>query len=168
MRKQKRKKICLISSTGGHFEQLMMLRNLEKKYDLFVVTEKTMYNKNDKKINFYLKQVNRKQKNFIIVMFLNFIKSFIIFFKENPDVIISTGVLSTIPMLLIGHFFRKKVIYIESFAKINSPTMTGKFVYKKKLANQFYVQWESMLEFYPNAIFRGGIYWRTPNLNKKT
>lgn len=158
MRKQKRKKICLISSTGGHFEQLMMLRNLEKKYDLFVVTEKTMYNKNDKKINFYLKQVNRKQKNFIIVMFLNFIKSFIIFFKENPDVIISTGVLSTIPMLLIGHFFRKKVIYIESFAKINSPTMTGKFVYKKKLANQFYVQWESMLEFYPNAIFRGGIY----------
>ena len=27
----KRKKICLISSSGGHFEQLLMLRKLEEK-----------------------------------------------------------------------------------------------------------------------------------------
>ena len=87
-----------------------------------------------------------------------FLKSLYIYIKEKPDVIISTGVLSTIPMLFIGHFFKKKVIYIESFAKINSPTMTGKLIYKKKIANQFYVQWKSMLEFYPDAIYKGGIY----------
>ena len=78
--------------------------------------------------------------------------------EEKPDVVISTGVLASIPMLFIGHIFKKKVIYIESFAKINSPTMTGKLIYKKKIANQFYVQWESMLEFYPDAICKGGIY----------
>ena len=61
-------------------------------------------------------------------------------------------------MILIGHTFKKKVIYIESFAKINSPTMTGNLIYKKKLADQFYVQWESMLKYYPNAIYKGGIY----------
>ena len=61
-------------------------------------------------------------------------------------------------MLYIGHFFKKKVIFIESFAKITSPTMTGKLVYKKKWANQFYVQWETMKEFYPDAICEGGIY----------
>ena len=91
-------------------------------------------------------------------MLLIAIKSFYIFLKERPDVIISTGVLAAIPMIFIGHIFKKKVIYIESFAKINSPTMTGKLVYKKNLADQFYVQWESMLEFYPNAIYKGGIY----------
>lgn len=155
---KKRKKVCLISSTGGHFEQLLMLKSLEKYYNLFIVTEKTKYNKKDNKIDYYLYQVNRKQKSFIFVIILNFIKTLIIFLKEKPDIIISTGVLSTIPMLYIGHFFKKKNIYIESFAKINSPTMTGKLVYSKKIADQFYVQWESMLEFYPNAIYKGGIY----------
>lgn len=152
------KKICLISSSGGHFEQLLMLRKLEKNHKIFIVTEKTKYNKKDKKINHYVMQVNRKEPLFIIKMILIMFKSLYIFIKERPDVIISTGVLAAIPMIFIGHVFKKKVIYIESFAKINSPTMTGKLVYKKNLADQFYVQWESMLEFYPNAIYKGGIY----------
>jgi len=154
----KKKKICLISSSGGHFEQLLMLRPLSKKYDTFIVTEKTKYNKGDKKINYYLSQVNRKEVLFIFKMLLIFLKSLYIFVKEKPNVIISTGVLSAIPMMFIGHIFKKKVIYIESFAKINSPTMTGNLIYKKNIADQFYVQWESMKDFYPNAIYEGGIY----------
>jgi beta-1,4-N-acetylglucosaminyltransferase len=152
------KKICLISSSGGHFEQLLCLESLNKNYETFFVTEKTKYNKDDKKIKYFVKQVNRKELLFIPKMIIIFFKSLFIFIKEKPDIIISTGVLSTIPMLFIGHFFKKKVIYIESFAKINSPTMTGKLIYKKKIADQFYVQWESMLKFYPNAIYKGGIY----------
>ena len=153
-----KKKICLISSSGGHFEQLLMLRKLDEKYNVFIVTEKTKYNKKDKKINHYVLQVNRKELLFIPKMIGIFFKSLFIFLKEKPDVIISTGVLASIPMLFIGHIFKRKVIYIESFAKINSPTMTGKLVYKQKWADQFYVQWESMLKFYPNSIYKGGIY----------
>ena len=152
------KKICLISSSGGHFEQLLMLRKLEKNNKIFIVTEKTKYNKKDKKINYFVMQVNRKEITFVPRMICIFFKSLYIFFKEKPDVIISTGVLAAIPMLFIGHLFKKKVIYLESFAKINSPTKTGNLVYKKKWADQFYVQWESMLEHYPNAIYKGGIY----------
>ena len=152
------KKICLISSSGGHFEQLKMLTKLNKKYKTFIVTEKTDYNKEDKKINYFVMQVNRKEKLFIFKMIGILFKSLYIFIKERPDVIISTGVLSAIPMLYIGHIFKKKVIYIESFAKINSPTMTGNLIYKHHIANQFYVQWESMLKYYPNAIYKGGIY----------
>ncbi|HAP6864210.1 TPA: oligosaccharide biosynthesis protein Alg14 like family protein, partial [Enterococcus faecium] len=32
----------------------------------------------------------------------------------------------------------------------------GKLMYH--FADQFYVQWETMLQFYPNAIYLGGIY----------
>ena len=71
--------------------------------------------------------------------------------------VISTGALATIPMSIIAKIFKKKVIFIESFAKISSPTITGKLVYK--FADQFYVQLESLKEFYPNAICKGGIYW---------
>ncbi|MBR3897736.1 MAG: polysaccharide biosynthesis protein [Bacilli bacterium] len=135
-----------------------MLRKLEENNNIFIVTEKTKYNKNDKKIKYFVKQVNRKEILFIFKMICILFKSLYIFMKEKPDVIISTGVLATIPMLYIGHIFKKKVIYIESFAKINRPTMTGKLIYKNHIADQFYVQWESMLEFYPDAIYKGGIY----------
>lgn len=154
----KKKKICLISSSGGHFEQLLTLRKLSENNDIFIVTEKTKYNRNDKKINHYVTQVNRKEILFIPKMICIFFKSLFIFFKEKPDVIISTGVLAALPMLFIGHMFKKKVIYIESFAKINSPTMSGNLIYKKHIADRFYVQWEPMKEFYPNAIYLGGIY----------
>ena len=154
----KKLKICFAASTGGHFEQLMMLKPLMKKYDSFILTEKTDYevkNNNDIKI-YKINQVNRKQILFPINMFINAIKSFAIFIKEKPDLVITTGVLAMIPMCLIAKIFRKKLIYIESFAKISSPTLTGKFLYK--YADQFYVQWKKMLEIYPNAIYKGGIY----------
>ena len=152
------KKICLISSSGGHFEQLLMLQKLNDNNKTFIVTEKTKYNKSDKKINYFVNQVNRKEILFIPKMFLILFKSLYIFLKEKPDVIISTGVLCAIPMLFIGHIFKKKVIYIESFAKIDSPTMTGKLIYKKHIADRFYVQWESMKKYYPDSIYLGGIY----------
>lgn len=151
------KKICFIASTGGHFEQLMMLKPLMNKYDSFIVTEKTEYSaaKDYKKI-YYLKQVNRNEKSFIAKMISNSIRTINIFFTEKPDVVISTGALSTIPMCIIAKMFRKKLIFIESFAKVNSPTLTGKLLYK--FSDQFYVQWEEMLKIYPNAIYKGGIY----------
>ena len=151
------KKICFIASTGGHFEQLMMLNPLIEKYDSFIVTEKTSYSviKKNKKL-YYLIQVNRNEKLAIIKMIINILRSIKIFIEEKPDIVITTGVLSTIPMCLIAKIFRRKIIYIESFAKINSPTLTGKLIYK--FADQFYVQWREMLEIYPKAIYKGGIY----------
>ncbi|WP_255993618.1 PssD/Cps14F family polysaccharide biosynthesis glycosyltransferase [Clostridium perfringens] len=150
------KKVCFIASSGGHFEQIMMLKPLMKKHKSFVVTEKTNYLVNTDEYIYYLKQVNRHEIKFIPLMILNTLKSLKIFLKEKPDIIISTGALSVIPMCIIGKVFRKKIIFIESFAKITSPTLTGKLVYK--FADQFYIQWESLRRFYPTAINKGGIY----------
>jgi UDP-N-acetylglucosamine:LPS N-acetylglucosamine transferase len=146
-----------MASTGGHFEQIMMLKPLMDKYDSFIVTEETKYSviDNNKKV-YYLKQVNRHEKTFIIRMLVNTYRSIKLFIKEKPDIVISTGALATIPTCLISKLFRKKLIFIESFAKVTSPTLTGKLIYK--FADQFYVQWKEMLDIYPNAIYKGGIY----------
>lgn len=151
------KKICFAASSGGHYEQLMMLKPLMEKYPSFIITEKTLYDaKLDGEKTYYLLQVNRKEKIFLPRMFINIIRSFGIYLKEKPDIIICTGVLATIPICLIAKAFRKKLIYIESFAKVTSPTESGKLLYK--FADQFYVQWESMKKVYPKAIYLGGIY----------
>ena len=105
---------------------------------------------------YYLCQVNRKEKTFIPRMVVNTVRSLKIFRREKPDVVICTGVLAMIPICLIAKLAGKKLIYIESFAKVTSATKTGKLLYK--FADQFYVQWESMLDIYPNAIYLGGIY----------
>lgn len=150
-------KICFVASSGGHFEQIMMLKPMMKKYNSFIITEKTNYSvDNDDILFYYLNQVNRHEIKFILYMIINSIKTLKIFLKERPDVVISTGALATIPVCIIAKIFKKKVIFIESFAKVNSPTLTGRLIYK--FADQFYVQWESMKQFYPNAIYKGGIY----------
>ena len=150
-------KIVFAASSGGHFEQLMMLKPLMEKYDSFILTEKTDYSVGTQDINVvYLKQINRKEPMFIIKLIANTFSSFRVFMKEKPDVMITTGVLAIIPFALIMKLFKKKLIYIESFAKVTSKTLSGKLLYK--FADQFYVQWEEMLKLYPNAIYKGGIY----------
>lgn len=156
-KKEKNIKICFAASSGGHFEQLLMLKPLMLKYNSFILTEKTKYKANVEGVKVRMvMQINRKEKLFLIKFIGVAIKSFFIFLKERPNVIICTGVLATIPMCFIMKLFRKKIIYIESFAKVTSPTESGKLIYK--IADRFYVQWESMKEFYPNAICLGGIY----------
>ena len=150
-------KIVFAASSGGHFEQLMMLKPLMEKYDSFVLTEKTDYSVGKQEIDvFYLKQINRKEPLFLFKLMANTVTSFRIYLKEKPDVMITTGVLAIIPFALIMKLFNRKLIYIESFAKVTSKTLSGKLLYK--YADQFYVQWEEMLKLYPKAICKGGIY----------
>lgn len=119
MKRKEKIKICFAASTGGHYEQLMMLKPLMEKYDSFVVTEKTEYSakaRNEK--TYFMKQVNRREKDFLLKMLINVFLSIKIFFKEKPDIIICTGVLAMIPICLISKMLGKKLIYIESFAMV--------------------------------------------------
>lgn len=153
----KKKKICFASSSGGHYEQLLMLKPLMKRYDSFIVTEKTQYNTEVEGVkSYYLHQVNRKEMFFFFWLIVNSFKALRIVLKERPDYIITTGVLAVIPLCLLIKMTGGRLIYIESFAKVNSGTETGKFLYR--FADQFYVQWETMKAIYPGAVFRGGIY----------
>jgi len=153
----KGKKLCFAASSGGHFEQILMLRPLMEKYDSFLITEKTTYKADVKGVKmYYLHQVNRREIWFPFEMIGNSFRSLFIYIKERPDVVITTGVLAMIPMCLLAKILGKKLIYIESFAKVTTPTETGKLMYK--YADQFYVQWPQMKEVYPDAIYLGGIY----------
>ena len=153
----KQLKIVFAASSGGHLEQLLMLKPLMEKYDSVLVTEKTDYAAGKQPVRtLYLRQVNRKESGMLWYMLVNSWHSLCFLLKERPDVMITTGVLAMIPMALLMKLFGKKLIYIESFAKVNSRNLTGKLLYR--FADRFYVQWESMLKLYPRAIYEGGIY----------
>ena len=153
----KQLKLIFAASSGGHLEQLLMLKPLMEKYDSVFVTEKTEYNvgKTDVK-TYYLSQINRKELLFLPKLIGNTFRSLRIIIKERPKVMITTGVLAIVPLALLMKLFGGKLIYLESFAKVTSKTLSGKLLYR--FADRFYVQWEEMLKLYPNAIYKGGIY----------
>ena len=150
-------KICFISSSGGHWEELMCLKKIMNKYKSFYVTENGGQMNDSNLKNIYgVKKIDRKEKLFIINFLVLFFKSLKIFLKEKPDVVITTGALVSYPICLIAKIFRKKIVYIESFARVNSRSLTGRLMYP--ISDLFLVQWEEMLKLYPNAKYVGGIF----------
>ena len=159
-----KKKVLFISSTGGHLEELMQLESMFSDYDYHIITEKTKSNLSLKKkypgrVNYLVFGTYTTLGRKIVYPFkllYNTLKSFILYLMIRPKYIISTGTHTAGPMCLIGHILGSKVIFIETFANSSSRSRTGNLVYK--FADLFIVQWESMLEVYPNAVYGGWIF----------
>lgn len=155
------KKLLFVSSTGGHLKELLQLDPLFEKYEYHIVTEKTKSNSSLKdvyndKISYLAYGTKKHLFSYLFIFSFNWIKSLIIFLKFKPDFIITTGSHTAIPMCYIAKLFRKKVIYIETFANIYTKTVAGRIAYP--IADLFIVQWESMLKLYPKAICGGWIF----------
>ena len=155
---RKNKKICFISSTGGHLEQLKQLKTVQERYDHYWVLPKNDSTKRFSDKKYLVGDFYRKQwKIIFLARFLwTAIQQFLIFIKEKPDVVITAGAGVVVPTCLYAHFFKKKMIYIESFARMNELDVTGKKLYP--YADLFVVQWEKLLELAPKAVFGGWIY----------
>lgn len=150
----------LISSVGGHLEQLLSLKDVIDNFDSYIVTEK---NESTKKLThrypniYFIPYISRKSVlRFIFNSIKGFVISFRLYLKIKPDVIITTGSGSVISMCIIGKILGSKVIYIETFSRIKSKTLTGTLVYY--FADIFIIQWEELQKKYPKAKYIGYIY----------
>lgn len=151
------KKIAFIASSGGHLEEISRLKKIEKNNDSFLVTEKSDFTISGFcKRKYFVKQINRREILFPIKFIALFIQAIILLRKERPDVIITTGALMAYPFCIIGKYMGAKLIYVESFARVTKPSLTGRLLYH--FADLFIVQWEDMLEAYPKAVLGGGIF----------
>lgn len=149
----KEKKICLVSASGGHFEQLNCLRPLLKKYKGFIVTEKTNF---ETKADYFVTQTGFGDKGWIRATLKLFLETWNICRKEKPDYVITTGTFISLPFMIYCKLHRKKFIYIETFARVTNTTKAGRFMYK--YADLFIYQWEELKQFYPKGVYGGSIY----------
>jgi hypothetical protein len=68
--------------------------------------------------------------------------------------VISTGAGSAVPTILLCKLLlRSKIIYIESAARVNTPSKTGEFLNGK--ADLFLVQWPAMQTHFTKARYCG-------------
>lgn len=155
------KKVLFISSTGGHLNELLQLEELINKYDSYIVTEKTKSTLSLKeeykdKLYYLIYGTRHKPLTYIFKLLINCFISLFIYLKTKPDVIVTTGAHTAGPMCSIGKIFGSKIIYIETFANIETKTITGRIIYK--FADLFIVQWESMKKLYSKAVNGGWIF----------
>lgn len=153
----KKIKIAFIASAGGHLEEIERLKRVEKKYDSFLITEAGEFSKtNFCKKKYYLSQMNRRQLAFLPKFIKLFVQSFGILMRERPDFIITTGALIAYPFCVWGKLMGIKIVYVESFARVKRPSLTGRLLYN--FSDLFIVQWEDMLKLYPKSVLGGGIF----------
>ena len=89
------KKVLFVSSTGGHLNELLQLSRTMKKYDSYIVTEKTkstmgLIDKYGSKIKF-LKYGTKSHLSYIYIFPWNCIKSLFYFIRIRPSVVVTTG-----------------------------------------------------------------------------
>lgn len=97
--------------------------------------------------NTYLLDFEEKGIKFKIMLFKTLLKAFDILIKEKPDVIVSTGGGEiAVPFSYIGKMMGAKVIFIDTLARVTTPSGGGKLVYP--IADLFLVQWEPLLKIY--------------------
>lgn len=135
-------KICFVSSSGGHLKEIIALKELSNYYSAFLVSEKSDFTNVDFGCKqYFVSKIDRKERFFIFHFFTLFFKALNILRTEKPDIVLTTGALASFPFCLLGKFLSMKIIYIESYARINKPSLTGKLVYR--FADLFIVQWKS-------------------------
>lgn len=147
-------RLCFVSSSGGHWEQLQKLYPLAEKYEGFFVTEKTQFDAPMGK--YFMSQTDLKDKLMLFKMLRNSIYTLYIWFKEHPDFVITTGTMVAYPFYLLATLFHKKFVFIETFGRANMPTVAGKKM--EKHTDLFIVQWETQKRFYKKAIYGGCLY----------
>ena len=154
---EQRKKLMLVSSSGGHWEELMCIRAVAQHHDAVYVTEEGGQAQDSGLQPLYtLPQINRRDKNFMPHLLKLYRRASRIVRDEKPDVLITTGALLSVPFCYAAKRRGVKVVYIESFARVTDKSLSGKLVYP--IADLFLVQWESLLKLYPKARFVGGVF----------
>lgn len=75
---------------------------------------------------------------------------------ERPDVVITTGAGIVVFFCIFAKLLGAKLIFIESMARIERPTMTARFLYP--FSDLFIVQWPNLLKYFPKAKFLGRLF----------
>ncbi|RKP33663.1 oligosaccharide biosynthesis protein Alg14-like protein, partial [Dimargaris cristalligena] len=88
-----------------------------------------------------------------------FYTAFPLLYQKTPDLLLTNGPGSCVPLvtscLLLQVFGLKapSIIYVESFARVKSLSLTGRLLYP--LVDRFIVQWPGLIDRFPRAEYHG-------------
>ena len=145
-------KIAIVCSHGGHLTQMLYLMDAFNGNDIIIITYDSKRTRELDYKKYLVKNIGYNP----VRMFTAAIAFLRVFSRYRPDLIISNGSEIAIPALYIGRLLGAKIIFIESWARVNNPSLTGRLVYP--IADHFLVQWPQLLAKYgKKAVYEGAI-----------
>ncbi len=145
--------LCVVCSAGGHLTEAILATD-SLLYPRYFITYKLPHIEYSMKFRevYYITNPH----TYIYKYPVNFFQSLRLYLKMRPKFILSTGSGMAIATCIIGKLFGSKIIYIETGARITTPSSTGRLMYH--IADLFIIQWESLLRFYPKAVYGGLLF----------
>lgn len=156
--KSSKKKIICVASLGGHWIELLRISKvLEEKYDVTYISmhEKCATMVGDRPV-YVIKNFTRRTAWNIIPNIFILARAII---KVWPAAIVTTGSAPGLLTLLVGKFFGRKGIFIESIANAEEHSATG--IMAGKLVRNVYTQWPHLVDKhykYAGSIFGESTY----------
>jgi len=145
-------KIALVCSHGGHLTEMLQLMEAFEGHDVFFVTYISPRTKHLNYPNYLIENIGKSP----LRMLVSFFMMALIFRKERPELVLSTGSEIAIPAIFLAKIIGVRTFFIESWCRISTKSFTGTVVYF--LTDEFLVQWPQTLNLYGNkAKFIGAV-----------
>jgi UDP-N-acetylglucosamine:LPS N-acetylglucosamine transferase len=149
--------VLLVCSSGGHLQQLLALRDAWGAYSHAWVT----FDKSDarslldgERVVFAHWPTNRSIKNLVRNLFV----ARRTLRDVRPRVVLTTGAGVAVPFAWLARLRGTPVVYVESFTRIESPSLTCRLV--APIADRVYAQWPELVEAVPKARYAGNVFAR--------
>jgi len=151
---EKRMKICLAASSGGHLTQLLKVKDVWQGYEVFCVSSAAIVREKLERFGrtYIVNECNRKHPvKSLRVLF----QCLSISVKERPSVVISTGAAPGILMCLTARLFSAKIVWLDSIANTERLSMSGRMV--RPFAGLMLSQWPDVAAKYKDVEYAGAV-----------
>jgi beta-1,4-N-acetylglucosaminyltransferase len=146
-------KVLLVCSSGGHLDQLLLLKRWLDSQDVAVATfEKP--DSIDRISHWRIYGLHWPTNRHIPNLLRNSLVAIRVMLTERPDLIISSGAAGAVPFFYLAKCFpRTRTVFIECYDRITLPTLTARIV--RPVADLFIAQWPTQLPTWPRRIDLG-------------
>ena len=149
---ERKRKVLLVGSSGGHLAQLLSLRPWWEPLDRLWVTFPTQDSQSllaDEATVWAHHPTTRNARNCI----RNLLLGWKVLRRYRPDVVVSSGAGVAFPLFFAARILGISTAYVEVFDRIDVPTLTGKLCYP--FSDIFMLQWPEQQRFYPRGTLVG-------------
>ncbi|MCK4793400.1 MAG: UDP-N-acetylglucosamine--LPS N-acetylglucosamine transferase [Desulfobacteraceae bacterium] len=151
---QRKLKVGLVASAGGHLNQLLKLADSWTGHETFYITTTEVVRNKLSKLGktYVVGECNHQHPWRAIKVLLRCIRAV---FRERPDVVISTGAAAGCITCFLGKLIGARVVWIDSITNVERLSLSGRMV--RHIADLFLVQWPELAEQYSNVEYVGAV-----------
>jgi UDP-N-acetylglucosamine:LPS N-acetylglucosamine transferase len=152
--KERRVKVCLAASAGGHLSQLRKVADAWSGMTTFWVTTGSMVSDSlgENGRVYAVGECNRDHPFRVMGVLFRCIR---IVLRERPAIVISTGAAPGCLMCFLGKLLGAKVIWLDSITNVEQLSLSGRLI--RPFADLLLVQWPELAARYPKAEYIGAV-----------